>query len=313
MELRHLRYFVAVAEELHFGRAAYRLHMAQQPLSRQIRNLEEELEVPLFHRTKRTIQLTEAGKVFLQEAHKTLKQADHAATLARKIGRGEAGELQIGFTGPILNSVLPLVVRHFKSRFPDMYLELKRLSTTEQVEALVSGKLHVGFLHPPIDTPLISQEVIYQEPLMAALPDIHPLVTDISGPLSIKHFAQEPFILFPRHVGPALYDGITGFCQKAGFHPRVVQEAFPQQTILGLVAAGLGVSLIHASVQGLHLQGVVIKPLVEVTPTLASAIAWHTAMRHPALPHLIDIVRTLAASQFNVQNLKRTAFTCQEP
>ena len=181
MELRHLRYFVAVAEALHFGRAAQELHMAQQPLSRQIRNLEEELAVSLFHRTKRTIQLTEAGQAFLQEARKTLAQADYAVTLAQKINRGEAGELKIGFTGPILNSVLPPVVRHFKRQFPNIHLELKRLPTNAQVEALLSGELHVGFLHPPIEAPAIRQEVIYQEPLVAVLPDNHQLSHKLSS------------------------------------------------------------------------------------------------------------------------------------
>ena len=306
MELRHLRYFVVVAEELHFGRAAHRLHMAQQPLSRQIRNLEEELAVPLFHRTKRTIQLTEAGKAFLQEARKTLAQADYAVTLAQKIGRGEAGELKIGFTGPILNSVLPLVVRHFKHRFPDIHLELKRLTTNAQIEALLNGELHIGFLHPPINAPFIKQEVVYQEPLIAVLPDIHRLATDTAGAISVRKLAKEPFILFPREVGPALYDSIIGLCQQSGFSPWVIQEAFPQQAILGLVAAGLGVSLIHASVQGLRPQGIVPRPLIEATPVLESAIAWHATLHHPALPQFLAIVRTLATGQFNFQTLTKT-------
>ena len=297
MELRHLRYFVAVAEALHFGRAAQELHMAQQPLSRQIRNLEEELAVSLFHRTKRTIQLTEAGQAFLQEARKTLAQADYAVTLAQKINRGEAGELKIGFTGPILNSVLPPVVRHFKRQFPNIHLELKRLPTNAQVEALLSGELHVGFLHPPIEAPAIRQEVIYQEPLVAVLPDNHQLTANVLEPISITTLAQEPFILFPRPIGPTLYDSIIGFCQRANFSPRVVQEAFPQQTILGLVAAGLGISLIHASVQSLQLQGVIFKPLLETTPILESAIAWPAAATHKALLNLLDVVRETKGSQ----------------
>ena len=133
MELRHLRYFVAVAEELHFGRAAQRLHMAQQPLSRQIRNLERELGVSLFHRTKRTVRLTEAGKAFWEEAKKTLTQAEKAIVVAQRVGRGEAGHLQIGFTGPVLNSILPTIIRQFQDRYPDIRLQLKRLSTDEQV------------------------------------------------------------------------------------------------------------------------------------------------------------------------------------
>ena len=220
MELRHLRYFVAVAEELHFGRAAHRLHMAQQPLSRQIRNLEDELETPLFHRTQRTIRLTEAGEAFLPEAQKTLAQAEHAVAVAQRVGRGEAGRLQVGFTGPILNSVLPTVVRQVKCRFPDIHLALNRLQTNQQVKALLVGKLQIGLLHPPIDAPLLRQEVIYQEPLIAVIPDIHPLAQEAPEPISVKTFAHEPFILFPRQVGPIWYDSIISFCQQAGFSPQ---------------------------------------------------------------------------------------------
>ena len=291
MELRHLRYFVAVAEELHFGRAAHRLQMSQQPLSRQIRNLEDELEVQLFHRTKRTIRLTEAGEAFLREAQKTLAQAKRAVVVAQRISRGEAGQLQVGFTGPILNSVLPTVVRQFKQKYPDIRLELKRLQTNEQVKALLDGELHVGLLHPPIDAAWLMQEVIYHEPLFAVLPDIHPLAKDAPKPISVRNFADEPFILFPRQVGPVLYDSIISFCQQAGFSPIVIQEAFPQQTLLGLVATGLGVSLIHASIQSIRQQGVVIRPLVEATPTLESAMAWRSDTTHPALPQFLDIVK----------------------
>ncbi|MEO0826803.1 MAG: LysR substrate-binding domain-containing protein [Cyanobacteria bacterium J06639_16] len=294
MELRHLRYFIAVAEELHFGRAAQRLHIAQQPLSRQIRNLEDELATLLFHRTKRTVRLTEAGQAFLHEAQKTLAQAEHAIAIAQRIGWGEAGHLQVGFTGPILNSVLPMVVRQFKQRFPDIHLTLKRLQTNEQVKALLDGELHVGLLHPPIETPLLLQDVIYREPLIAALPDSHPLAIDAPHPISVKNLANEPFILFPRQVGPILYDAIISFCQQAGFSPNVIQEAFPQQTILGLVAGSLGVSLLHASSQHIRQQGVTVRPLLEATPILESAIAWRSDITHPAVPQFLNTVRELA-------------------
>ena len=293
MELRHLRYFLTVAEELHFGRAAHRLHMAQQPLSRQIRNLEEELGVALFHRTKRRIWLTEAGTVFLQETRKTLAQADHAVVMAQRVGQGVAGQFNIGFTGPILNSVLPKVVREFKQRFPEIYLSLKRLQTNEQVHALLAEEIHAGFLHPPINEPLLSQEVIYREPMLALLPDIHPLGKNASVPISIACLADESFILFPRQVGPVLYDSIISFCQQANFSPRVIQEAFPQQTILGLVAAGLGVSLIHASIQQIQQQGVVTRPLIEQSPILESAVVWRSDISHPAIPNMLNLVNEI--------------------
>ncbi|NEQ47343.1 MAG: LysR family transcriptional regulator [Leptolyngbya sp. SIOISBB] len=295
MELRHLRYFVAVAEELHFGRAAQRLQMAQQPLSRQIRHLESELNVLLFHRTKRTVRLTEAGKAFWQEAQKTLRQAEHAIAVAQQVDRGEAGHLQVGFTGPILNSVLPAIVRQFTERYPDIHLELNRLSTAEQIDALLSQNIQVGLLHPPIDAPSLAQAVIYREPLIAAIPDIHPLAQDLSEPISVKALANEPFILFPRQIGPTLYDAIISFCQQSGFSPTVVQEAFPQQTILGLIASGLGVSLIHASVECIQQRGVVTLPLREITPQLESAIVWSTDTPHPALFKFLEVVQEICS------------------
>ncbi|MDB9526260.1 LysR substrate-binding domain-containing protein [Oscillatoria sp. CS-180] len=291
MELRHLRYFVAVAEELHFGRAAARLHMAQQPLSRQIRQLELELDVSLFQRTKRTICLTEAGEAFWEEAQKTLRQAERAIAVAQRVSRGEAGSLQIGFTGPILNSVLPTIVRQFKARYPDIHLELNRLSTMEQIDALLNQNIQVGLLHPPIDAPSLTQEVIYQEPLIAAIPEGHPLCRYGSDSISVKALANEPFILFPRKVGPTLYDAIISFCQQSGFSPTVVQEAFPQQTILGLVASGLGISLIHASVERIQQRGVVTRSLKEITPQLESAIVWSPDTLHPALFKLLEVTR----------------------
>lgn len=301
MELRHLRYFIAVAETLHFGRAAEQLHMAQQPLSRQIRNLEAELTVQLFHRTKRTIRLTEAGRAFLPEARKTLRQADRAISIAQRADQGKTGELQIGFTGPILNSVLPTIIRQFKHQYPDIHLELHRLQTNAQVKALLNEEIHVGLLHPPIATVLdiggaLSQQVIYHEPLVAVLPDIHPLAQKAPDPISVKALANEPFILFPRNVGPALYDSIISFCQRAGFSPTIVQDAFPQNTILGLVSAGIGVSLLHASVQHIQQQGLVTRPLTEISPKLDSAIAWRSDTPHPVLPKFLNLVRKLALS-----------------
>ncbi|MEO0539147.1 MAG: LysR family transcriptional regulator [Cyanobacteria bacterium P01_A01_bin.123] len=294
MELRHLRYFVAVAEELHFGRAAARLHMAQQPLSRQIRQLELELDVVLLQRKKRTIRLTEAGKAFWKEAQKTLKQAEHAIAVAQRVGRGEAGSLQIGFTGPILNSVLPTIVRQFKARYPDIHLDLNRLSTMEQIDALLNQNIQVGLLHPPIDAPSLAQEVIYQEPLIVAIPEGHPLSEDVSQSISVEALANESFILFPRQVGPTLYDAIISFCQQSGFSPTVIQEAFPQQTILGLVASGLGISLIHASIERIRQRGVVTRSLKEITPQLESAIVWSPDTPHPALRKLLELVREIA-------------------
>jgi DNA-binding transcriptional LysR family regulator len=294
MELRHLRYFVAVAEELHFGRAAKRLQMAQQPLSRQIRELEAEINVLLFHRTKRTVRLTEAGKVFLIEVKKTFQQANQAVVLAQQTHRGEQGQLSIGFTGAALNSILPRAVRQFKEHHPHIKLVLERSPTNEQVEALLSDRIDIGLLHPPIDTDLLVVETLYREKLLIFLPDSHPLAHDASEPVSIKALSSEPFIFYPRQVGPVLYDRIIGLCQQAGFSPNVVQEIFPQHTILGLVSASIGITLLHASAQAVVPTGVVIRKLLEPTPELELAAAWHPNTTNPVLSTFLATVREIA-------------------
>lgn len=294
MELRHLRYFVAVAEELHFGRAARRLNMAQQPLSRQVRNLETELEVQLLYRTKRTVRLTAAGEAFFKEAQKVLAQANYAASVAKRTSRGEVGLFRVGFSGIVLNSILPAIVRRFRLQFPDVHLELTRIQTNEQVKALVEGEIHAGLLHPPFDTSLLSYEVIHQEPLLAIIPDIHRLANDAPSPISIEQLSTEPLVLFPRKIGPVLYDAIIAFCQRAGFSPNIVQEVFPQRTILGLVAAGIGITVTHASAWQIRQQGVVARPIVEETPVVETAIAWRSDTLHPASLHFLDVARSLS-------------------
>lgn len=300
MELRHLRYFVAAAEELHFGRAARRLHMSQQPLSRQIRNLEDELEVQLFHRTKRTVRLTAAGAAFLREAQKTLTQAEYAMSIARRVNNGESGLFRVGFSGLVLNGVMPAIVRQFKASFLDVHLELTRIQTNEQVKALIEGEIHAGLLHPPIDTASLSYEVIYKEPLLAVIPDTHPLAKDAPLPISVTAFAQEPIVIFPRKLGPVLYDSILRFCQEAGFSPNIAQEAFPQRTILGLVAAGVGSTLIHATAWQIRQQGTVTRQLIEQTPMVQTAIAWPSDTMHPALPHFLKVARELSQVDFHM-------------
>lgn len=291
MELRHLRYFVAVAEELHFGRAAKRVCIAQQPLSRQIRNLENELGVQLFYRTKRTVRLTEVGEIFLEEARKTLEQANYAVKLVQRASLGEIGRIAIAFTGSALNIVLPATVRQFKKLYPQVDLTLKRLQTLEQVEAIHSRQIDLGLLHPPIDDDKLILETIYRENLVVALPDTHPLAKDKSVPISLQQLADESFILFPRYIGSVLYDRIINLCRQAGFSPKVVQEAMPQQTILGLVAAGIGVSLIHSSVQTLGRPGVVFRSLIESTPILETAVAWSPDTTNLVLPLFLNVVR----------------------
>ena len=246
MELRHLRYFVAVAEELHFGRAAERLHMTQQPLSQQIRQLETELGVLLFHRTKRRVQLTEPGLAFLGEARQILLKADRAVEMVRQVAQGESGRLKVGFSGFATYSILPKVLRIFRERFPHVELELEEMTTSVQVQALQDHQIHLGLMIPPVPDATLTLELILQEPFVVILPETHSLATQPE--LALRALANESFILVSRHLEPGYYDQCISLFQQAGFSPKVIQKASQKQTILGLVSAGMGVSLAPASI-----------------------------------------------------------------
>jgi len=264
IELRHLHYFIAVAEELNFSRAADRLHMAQPPLSQQIRQLEEELGFPLFHRTKRRVALTEAGHIFLTQARQVLQQLEHAIQIGRQASRGEVGQLTVGFVSSTAYNILPFVLQAFRRSIPNVKLELQELTTREQVQAVLDGKLDIGFVRPPIKSPELASTVIFRESLIVALPETHSLHK--RKKVSVKALANEPFILFPRIVAPGLHDLILSLCLQAGFNPQVTQEAIQMQTIVSLVAAEMGVAIVPFSLQNLQRQGVIYKPLQETTP-----------------------------------------------
>lgn len=275
VELRHLRYFVAVAQALHFGQAAEQLGITQPVLSDQIRRLETLLGVQLLYRTKRVVQLTEPGRIFLADAVRLLEQAEASVTTVQQAAQGRLGKLAIGYTGPALYTVLPEIVRTFRDRYPDVELTLRELCTPEQEAALLAGELQVGFLHPPIDARLHLQEVL-QEPMVIALPENHPLAHQPR--ISIKDLTHESFILFPPTVGPYLYSRILALCAQAGFSPGVVQEVTPQPAMIGLVAAGIGIAFVSASLQSISRPGVVYRALQKEAPVLKLAIAWKDKM-----------------------------------
>ncbi len=296
MELRHLRYFVAVAEELHFGRAAARLHLAQPPLSRQIRALEDEVGTSLLARTNRRVQLTEAGQIFLEGARRTLAQADAALGDARRAARGEIGPLSLGFVGSATYAVLPRLLRAFRAAYPDVELHLQSLTSREQVASLRERRIDVGLLRPPVDDPSLALRMIVREPLLAVLPEAHPLAGRERVPLAA--LACEPFILYRRASGPATYDRIVGVCLQAGFSPTIVQETDEMQTMAGLVAGGLGVALMIAPVGAPRNAGVAYKPLEDATPTWEMSLAWRqdnkTAVVRGFLPICEDVAEQLA-------------------
>lgn len=274
MELRHLRYFIAVAEELNFTRAAEKLHIAQPPLSQQIQHLEAELGFQLFHRTKRTVHLTAAGQVFFEEARKILQQVDRAIQLGRQTSRGELGQLTIGFVSSAAHNVVPAILQTFRTRYPAVKLELHELTTNEQLQRLRFGQIDIGFVRPPVEEEGINSEIVFREPLIVALPETHPLAD--RAHLELRELSTEPFILFPRSQAPGLYDAIVSLCQQAGFSPIAAQEAIQMQTIVSLVAAEMGVAIVPASMQNFQRSGVVYKALPESTCIVAIALIWRS-------------------------------------
>ncbi|MBX9253099.1 LysR family transcriptional regulator [Desmonostoc muscorum CCALA 125] len=289
MELRHLRYFVTLAEELHFGQAAQRLHIAQPPLSQQIQQLERELGFELFHRTKRSVQLTAAGQVFLDEVQQILQQLQQAIRVGQQTSRGEIGQLVIGFVSSAAYNILPTILRTFRSCVPGVSLELRELTTDQQLEWLREGRMDVGFLRPPVEENRFSWEIIFQEPLMVALPETHLLMNQAD--VSLRSLAHESFILFPRILAPGLYDLIISLCQQAGFSPNVAQEAIQMQTIVSLVAAEMGVAIVPASLQNLQRTGVVYKSVQESTAKVGIAMIWRKNETSPTVQKLVEIVR----------------------
>src|ERR1700733_8777503 len=266
MELRQLRYFVAVAEELHFRRAAARLHISQPPLSQQIARLEEERGCRLLSRPRRRVELTAAGEAFLRDARSMLDELDVAVATVRRIGTGQAGLLRVNFVGSSLLSLVPGIIQSFRRGRPDVEIELRERSTLEQLRALAGGLLDVGLVRPPIDADeALVAEVVMRERTVAAIPSEHALAKRTR--ISLRSLAAEPLVLFPREQAPGFHDLLTGRLAATGTVPRVVQDAPETITIIGLVAAGIGVSPVPASVANLALPGVVYRPLAGAPDT----------------------------------------------
>ena len=245
MEFRQLKYFLAVAEELNFSRAAKRLNIAQPPLTRQIRQMEQELGVELFYRTKRRVELTDAGRAFVEESRRILVQVEQSMQVAQRASRGEIGRLVVAFEGSSAYDIVPNSLKTYRERFPAVELVVLGMTTGEQVQALHERQISAGFVVPPLKgkDKEIAVEAVLQEPLLLALPENHPLTTQPR--VRVRSLANEPFIMAQRDSGCGLYDQAIAVCQRAGFSPRVMQEVNEMQVMLGFVAAGLGLSLIH--------------------------------------------------------------------
>lgn len=289
MKLHAFHYFVAVAEELHFGKAAARLQITQPALSRQIHRLETELGIQLLRRTKRTVELTEAGVAFLSEIRKALQQVDTAVQVAQRIARGEVGSLRIAFTPSSMHTVLPAILKHFRDRYPDVELAMTEICTLDQINGLRTETIDLGFLHPPIDDALLNLYPLQGERLLVALPHTHALAQQPQIPL--KSLATESFILHPRYEGPVLYDQFLALCQHAGFEPRIVYEEVKHQTRIGLVAAGMGITFVPESLQKAGLMGVSYAPLMGESLELQLAVAWRQHEMSPVIERFLQVVK----------------------
>lgn len=266
VELRHLRYFIAVADELHFGRAAERLGISQPPLSQQIRQLERDLGVQLLRRNNRRVDLTEAGRAFLVEARAVVERTREAIELVQRIAQGQTGELRIGFTASTpLSSRIPRTISAFRRARPDVHLQLEEMPTLQQIDALMDKRLHLGIVRPAPLPPMLEARALFSDPLVAVMPREHPLLARLppGGRLGLAALAGEPFVVFNRRAGTGIHDQIIALCIAANFSPHISQEAAEPSTIIGLVSAGMGVSLLPASYEHINVEGVAYVPLQE--------------------------------------------------
>jgi DNA-binding transcriptional LysR family regulator len=295
VELRLWRQFIAVAEELHFGRAAQRLHITQPPLTQAIANLERLLGVRLFDRNKRSVHLTAAGAALLPEARDLVARAQALPAHARAAAHGELGRLRLAFVSTVGFGILPQWVRGFRSAYPQVEFELIEATTDVQLHALERGEIDAGFmLHSPGFAPAGWQSLrISREPLVLALPDQHALA--LARTLPLATVLQEPLVLFPRRIAPSLHDAIFGLYHASGRTPRIAQEAIQMQTIVNLVSAGLGVAWVPESVRQFQRAGVVYRQLPgkqgREVPGCETTLVWTAAQPKPVLERFVAFAR----------------------
>jgi len=290
LDLRQLRYFIAVAEELHFGKAAERLHMTQPPLSQTILQLEEALGAPLFERSRRAVALTPAGEALLPEARRLLAQAGTLPELVRRAAAGEQGRLALAFVSSADYSVLPPFLRNYRAAYPQVQIALQEATSDRQVDDLLHARIDAGMLIPPLpDKAAVELDYVkvLAEPLVLAAPA--GLVPE--GPVWLRDVPASPLIIFPRLIAPALHDAILGCFRAAGITPVIGQEAIQMQTIVGLVSAGMGLALVPQSVSNLMRPGVEYRALRDPTPLVETGLAWRRDNPSPVLQGFLELLR----------------------
>ncbi len=292
IELRQLRYFVAVAEEMHFGRAARRLHMTQPPLSQAIQALEAQLGAVLFARTRRSVALTAAGDALLSEARRLLLQVEALPALARRAAAGETGTLSLAFVSIADYNLLPHALREFSAAYPAVQISLQEATTDIQLDMLAAGTIDAGIVIAPLPDALmrdIDYLPLLSEPLVLALPEHSPHARHRK--VSLKQLADQPLVIFPRRIGPRFQDLIFSCFHDAGITPRIGQEAIQMQTIVSLVSAGIGIALVPQSVSNLKRPGVKYCALKEASPKVEFGLAWRRDNTSPVLAAFVKLMR----------------------
>lgn len=292
LQIHQLRYFIAVAEELHFGRAANKLNISQPPLSQQIIKLEKELNVKLFNRTKRNVELTEVGAIFLKDAYEILEQIELSADRVTKYTLGEIGEINLGYASYCIFDVLPTILKTFYKKYPEVKINLKHLGTSEQITAFKESQIDIGLLCPPIDEAHLTLETIYNQPFVAVLPSESELAKQSLGEsIGIQELSNYPFIMTPRNVGSGYYDKIINICFDANFSPNIILEVNDLHELISLVSTGLGVSIVPKSLVQYQKSNVVFKKLNHNKYLVDTAIAYKTNKKNEVINNFLKITR----------------------
>jgi DNA-binding transcriptional LysR family regulator len=294
MEFRQLRYFVALAEHLHFGRAANQLHVVQSAVSQQIKLLEEELGVQLLHRSRHRVELSEAGRIFLPEARRALVQADAAARAARAAATGNVGRLEFGFVDNAIWSILPRILKAFRDRYPGIELQLHQADRPTLLRYLEEGRLDVSIIPAPLPRGPLSSEPMLEADFVVALPSEHKLTR--KDVLVLEDLASEPFVLFPNGMQTRINEIVLSACASAGFTPTIIQEARQMHTMLSLVSTGQGVTLVPEWAQSIQVAGLVYRPLSTKIPKYALHTTWRTEATNPTVATFRKLASELAGT-----------------
>jgi DNA-binding transcriptional LysR family regulator len=287
MDRRRLRGFIALAEELHFGRAAARSNITQPALSQQLRQLEEELQIELVQRTKRRVALTRAGEAFLIECRKIVANMDHAVHLVREVDRGLSGQIVVGATAPALYIGLPAMIKRYKDLMPGIQVLVRECTTTIQESALRSGEIDVSICHPPLEDATLACIEIARMPFDVVMSDANPLAT--RDRLYLRDLAGESFIVFARAIAPNMYDIVIAMCREAGFSPKVILEASPAQSIVGMAACGVGIGLIASQMQHFPHPMAVFRSLTGTAPMLTLGAAHRGGTPPIAVQRFVEV------------------------